>query len=116
LLVSSLADELKAWIADTNRKPGYRLLYVPCKSNLAKLHKAHLAMAGIPYKDERGRYADFHSMRMTASVLLRHGGIEPKERQLFMRHGKLELTTETYDDDKLTAMDDVVRVLEASGL
>jgi integrase len=116
MLASSLAEELSEWIKATNRRPHDPLLYVPCKSNLARLHKAHLAMAGIEYKDERGRYADFHSMRVTANVLLRHGGIEPKERQLFMRHGKLELTTEIYDDEKLTAMEDVVRVLQESGL
>jgi integrase len=116
MLVPSLAEELSDWIMATNRRPHDLLLYVPGKSNLARLHKAHLAMAGIEYKDERGRYADFHSMRVTANVLLRHCGIEPKERQLFMRHGKLELTTETYDDEKMTAMEDVVRVLQESGL
>jgi integrase len=116
LLVPSLAADLRQWIADTGKKPGDSLLSVPSRSNLAKLHKAHLALAGIPYADGAGRYADFHSLRMSANVVLRKAGIPPKERQLFMRHSKLELTTETYDDELATAMYDVVRALEKTNL
>jgi integrase len=111
LLVPSLAADLGQWVADTNKRPGDLLLSVPSRSNLAKLHKAHLALAGIPYADAEGRYADFHSLRKAANVLLRKAGIPPKERQLFLRHGKLELTTETYDDELATVIHDVVKAL-----
>jgi hypothetical protein len=53
---------------------------------------------------------------MSANVVLRKAGIPPKERQLFMRHSKLELTTETYDDELATAMYDVVKALEKTNL
>jgi integrase len=111
LLVPSLADDLRQWISDTGKKQSDPVVYVPSRCNLAKIHKAHLELAGIEYADEQGRYADFHSLRMSANVVLRRAGIPAKERQLFLRHGKLELTTETYDDEEATEMADVVKVL-----
>ncbi len=110
LLVPSLADDLRQWIADMGKKPSDPVVTVPGRCNLAKLHKAHLALAGIPYETD-GRYADFHSLRMSANVVLRKAGIPAKERQLFLRHGKQELTTETYDDESATEMAEVVKAL-----
>jgi integrase len=110
-LVPSLADELRQWIADTGRAPGDPLLSVPARNNLSRMHRAHLELAAIPYQDDRGRYCDFHSLRKSANAYLRRNGVPPKERQLFLRHGKLELTTETYDDDQMTGMKTVYRRL-----
>ena len=75
------------------------------------MHRAHVALAGIPYQDEKGRYCDFHLLRKSAYAYLRRCGVPPKDRQLFLRHGRLELTTETYDDDQLTGMASVFRRL-----
>lgn len=115
LLVPSLADDLRQWLAATDKRPSEPVVAVPSRCNLAKLHKAHLALAGIPYEVD-GRYADFHSLRMAANVVLRKAGIAPKERQLFLRHGKLELTTETYDDEAATEMAEVVKALAQTKL
>lgn len=115
-LLPSLVDELCAWITETNRGPGDKLLYVPSRSNMSKIHKANLALAGIPYKDDHGRYADFHALRKCANVILRKAGVPAKERQLFLRHSKLELTTETYDDDQMTSTKRVLRVLRRTKL
>jgi integrase len=111
LVIPLLAEELRRWIEDTGRGPNDRLLNVPARNNLSKMHRAHVALAGISYQDEKGRYCDFHSLRKSANTYLRRCGIPPKERQLFLRHGRLELTTETYDDDQLTGMASVFRRL-----
>lgn len=112
MLVPSLAADLRQWIADTGKGSSDA---VPNRCNLSKMHKAHLALAGIPYEVD-GRYADFHSLRMSANVVLRKAGIPAKERQLFLRHGKLELTTETYDHDAATEMAEVVKALDNTNL
>ncbi|OAI45932.1 hypothetical protein AYO44_12300 [Planctomycetaceae bacterium SCGC AG-212-F19] len=111
LLVPSLAGDLRQWIIDTGKRPTDPVVTVPNRHNLIKLHKTHLALAGITYIDPEGRCADFHSLRMSANVVLRKAGIPAKERQLFLRHGTLALTTETYDDDAATEMADVVQAL-----
>src|SRR5262249_8470233 len=71
LLVPSLAADLRQWIIDTGKSPTDALVTVPNRHNLIKLHKTHLALAGIPYSDPEGRCADFHSLRMSANVVLR---------------------------------------------
>jgi integrase len=116
LLVPSLAADLRQWIADEGKKPSDAVVYVPSRFNLAKLHKAHLEMAGIPYQDEKGRKATFHALRTSANVVLRKAEIPAKERQLFLRHSKQELTTETYDDETQTNMKDVVAALANANL
>ena len=35
-----------------------------------KCLRADLALAGIPAKDEAGRYVDFHSLRVSLSTML----------------------------------------------
>lgn len=97
LLVPSLAADLRQWIADAGKKLGDLLLAVPSRSNLANLHQAHLALAGIPDADADDRYADFHSLRKSANVVLRKAGIPPPEgtaslspsREAGTNHGNL---------------------------
>jgi integrase len=110
-LVPTLADELKAWVTETGRGKDDCVVVVPCRSNLVRLHKAHLKLAGIAYTDDRGRYADFHSFRMSLNVALRRRGVKLRERQLFLRHAAADLATSKYDDERLTAMKRLVRVL-----
>ena len=60
------------------------------------LLKADLADAGIPYVDESGRYADFHSLRHTTGSLLAASGVHPKVAQSLMRHSDINLTMSRY--------------------
>ncbi len=62
----------------------------------AKMLKADLATAGIEYKDEGGRFADFHSLRHTAGTLLASSGVHPKVAQSIMRHSDINLTMSLY--------------------
>jgi integrase len=50
----------------------------------------------IPYIDEAGRYADFHSLRHTTGSLLAASGVHPKVAQSLMRHSDINLTMSKY--------------------
>ncbi len=58
--------------------------------------RADLEAAGIPYKDQLGRYADFHSLRHTFITNLAHSGVHPKTTQLLARHSTIDLTMNIY--------------------
>ena len=62
----------------------------------ADMLKADLADAGIPYVDNGGRYADFHSLRHTTGSLLAATGVHPKVAQSIMRHSDINLTMSRY--------------------
>jgi integrase len=114
LLVAAYAEELRAWVRDTRRLPGDKLFTV--RNEMVKTLKADLVFAGIPFKDERGRQADFHALRMTADTMLGLAGVPPRVRQLFMRHSDIKLTLETYDDSSLYEQEAAVKALERLGL
>ncbi len=114
LLVPALADELRQWVADTGKKPTDALFTVSEKAN--KIFRRDLRAAGIAYRDDLGRYADFHALRHSANTMLGMAGIPPKLRQLFMRHSDIRLTTATYDDDSLYEMEPAIKALEALNL
>ena len=50
----------------------------------------------IPYIDDAGRYADFHSIRHTTGSLLAATGTHPKVAQSIMRHRDINLTMSRY--------------------
>ena len=76
--------------------------------------KMDLKHAGIPYKTSQGD-ADFHSLRMTANVMLGQAGID-RIRQLFMRHSDIRLTMATYDDESFLDLETAVKAMEKLGL
>lgn len=114
LLVPALAEELRQWVADTGKKATDTLFTVSGKAN--KIFRRDLRAAGIAYRDDLGRVADFHALRHSANTMLGVAGIPPKLRQLFMRHSDIRLTTATYDDDSLYEMEPAIKALEALDL
>ena len=94
LLVPVLAEELRELVA--GKGPDARVFDVPEK--MVPVMKRDLKHAGIAYRDDRGRYADFHSLRKSAGTMLGVAGVPTRIRQLFMRHGDVRLTLQTYDD------------------
>jgi integrase len=56
----------------------------------------------VPYKDKRGRVADFHALRHTFITNLARSGVHPKTAQALARHSTMELTMQVYT---LVAMD-----------
>ncbi len=69
-------------------------LNIPDKTS--KMLKADLDEAGIPYIDDAGRYADFHSLRHSTGSLLAAAGVHPKVIQSIMRHSDINLTMSRY--------------------
>ena len=78
----------------TGKMPSVKAFKVPVKTAL--MLKADLKAAKIPYIDDAGRYADFHSLRHSTGSLLAAAGVHPKVIQSIMRHCDINLTMSRY--------------------
>jgi len=78
--------------------------------------KVDLEAADIPYDDERGHVAVFHSFRKTWGTLLHRGGIDERSAMSLMRHSDRRLTNVVYADTALMPLQKSVRDLSASPL
>lgn len=67
----------------------------------AELVAADLAACDppIPYRDARGRYADFHALRRTYIRKLRDAGVSVEDARKLARHSTVNLTLEVYRDE-----------------
>jgi len=63
--------------------------------------KADLTAAGIPFLDEQGRRADFHSLRHTFATSLQIAGVGQRELMDLMRHSERRLSDSLYTDSNL---------------
>jgi integrase len=97
-----LATDLAAWIADRQLGDDDRVFRV--RRDTARVLRADLAAAGIPYRDGRGRVADFHSLRASLASHLNAAGVAATTAKNFLRHSTITLTADTYHD---AAMDDL---------
>jgi integrase len=113
LILPTFAAELSEWIRDAEIGPDDVLFDVPQAS--ARIMAKDLEAAGIPYRTSQGD-ADFHSLRMTANVMLGQAGIPARIRQLFMRHGDIRLTMSTYDDSTFLDLEPVMKAMDGLGL
>lgn len=93
-LKSETALLLKAVFA--GKMPQTEAFTMPTANYLAKMLKDDLDGAGIEYKDDSGRFVDFHALRHTAGSLLAASGIHPKVAQSLMRHSDINLTMSRY--------------------
>lgn len=59
--------------------------------------KRDLKTAGIDYKDENGRYFDFHSLRGTFATRLLRNGVFPSKAIRLTRHKSVKTLEEHYD-------------------
>ena len=78
-----------------------------------KCLRADLALADIPYKDEAGRYVDFHSLRVSLSTMLAAHKVSPRAAQALMRHSDPRLTASVYTDEKLLPLAAELQALPA---
>jgi len=69
---------------------------MPRRENLMKMFRKDLEDAGIPYRDCKGRVADFHSLRHTFISNLVDGQVHPKVAQKLARHCTITLTMDRY--------------------
>ena len=74
-----------------------------------------LEAAGIPYKDEQGRVADFHSLRHTLATNLARAGVPPRMAMAIMRHSDMRLTNTTYTDASQLPIAEAVKKLPTFG-
>ena len=54
---------------------------------------------GIEYRDESGRYADFHALRYTWATFLQRNGVAQRFAMKLMRHSDIKLTAKVYTDE-----------------
>lgn len=94
-----LASILRVWLAD--KQPGERVFALRT-DKAAKMMRADLAAAEIPYRDSAGLVADFHSLRHSAGTWLKDARVHPKVIQTFMRHSRITLTMDRYVDPSVT--------------
>lgn len=69
-----------------------------------------LAAAGIPFVDEAGLFADFHSLRHSFVSMLAAGEVHPKLAQRLARHSDINLTLSRYSH---TVLADEAKALTA---
>jgi hypothetical protein len=85
---AALAEHLAA------KLPGAPAFTMPNRT--AEVIRADLEAAGIDYRDDAGRVADFHSLRHTTGSWLAAAGVHPKVAQTIMRHSTIDLTMSRY--------------------
>jgi integrase len=66
---------------------------------------------GIPYRDELGRYADFHSLRYTWATFLQRNGVAQRFAMKLMRHSDIKLTSKVYTDEMQLPIYDAIKNL-----
>jgi len=68
----------------------------PCRHSATKMFRQDVTAAGLAYRDDEGRFADFHSLRHTFITNLANGGVHPKKAQALARHCTIGLTMDRY--------------------
>ena len=84
---------------------------VPRASRLRKDCEAN----GIPYRDETGRYADFHALRYTWATFLQRHGVAQRFAMKLMRHSDIKLTSKVYTDETQLPIYDSIKELPRLG-
>ena len=80
----------------TGKLPQTEAFKMPTENYVAKMQREDLEEAEIDYKDDSGRFVDFHALRHTAGSLLAASGVHPKVAQSIMRHSDINLTMSRY--------------------
>ena len=89
-----LADDLRDFLS--GKTPTAQTFTVPPSYDTADMLRADLEAAGIPYRNDAGRVADFHSLRHSFISNLAAGGVHPKTAQTLARHSTITLTMDRY--------------------
>jgi len=66
---------------------------------------------GIQYRDELGRYADFHALRYTFATFLQRHGVPVRFAMKLMRHSDVKLTVKHYADETQFPIYDSIKAL-----
>jgi len=71
---------------------------------------------GIAYRDEQGRYADFHALRYTWATFLQRNGVAQRFAMKLMRHSDIKLTAKVYTDETQLPIYDSIKNLPRLGV
>ena len=93
-LRSDTAFELRAFLS--NKLPTAKVFQMPRPEDVVVMLRGDLEAAGIPYADETGRVADFHSLRGTFASLLLRAGVDVRTAKELMRHSTIAMTADVY--------------------
>jgi integrase/recombinase XerD len=105
----ALAHELRSFLSALT--PATQVFRIPKdRKKAAAMFRADVIAAGIPYFDDAGRVADFHSLRHTFITNLAAGGVHPKTAQALARHSTITLTMDRYTH---SLHQDLTQALEA---
>ena len=74
-------------------------------------YKKILKRAGLSYKDDQGRQADFHALRRSFNTHLAQAAVDPQTRKEMMRHSDIALTLDVYTDKGVLPMAEAVEKL-----
>lgn len=110
-LALSLANELKKWFFTLDREQLFPGTWAK-QRRAGYLIKQDLKLAGIPFKDEKGRRADFHALRTTFITMLARNGVHPAKAQRLARHSTVVLTLNVYTFLEIDELRDSVRDLD----
>ncbi len=88
-----LATSLGRWLSG---RPAKAALFPVSSYHTAEMFRADLERAGIPFRDDSGRVADFHALRHTFVSTLARSSASVKVVQTLARHSTPVLTLGTY--------------------
>jgi len=77
--------------------------------------KADAERNQIAYRDESGRYADFHALRYTWATFLQRNNIPQRFAMKLMRHSDIKLTAKVYTDETRLPIYDAIKGLPRLG-
>ena len=70
-----------------------------------------LKLAGVQYRDDAGRVADFHSLRKTFCTNLANAGVASRVAMTLMRHSDRRLTDKVYTDENLLGKSSAIEAI-----
>jgi integrase len=109
-LRQDLAERIGGWLQSQETALDQPLFRVDMRRT-ADMMKADLKRAEIPYIDQHGRYADFHSLRHTFVSNLGKAGVSPKVAQSLARHSDINLTMNVYSHLELAEQAEAIKTL-----
>jgi len=107
-LVPEIVERLRAY-RPSDFAPG--ALVFPNGIPRASRLKVDAKRNGIEYRDESGRYADFHALRYTWATFLQRNDIPQRFAMKLMRHSDMKLTAKVYTDETQLPIYDAIKGL-----
>ena len=90
----STAHELRPFLA--NKHPRTNIFNLPRPEKVVVMLRADLEAAGVQYRDDADRVADFHSLRKSFATLLLRAGVDVRTARDLMRHSTIQMTADVY--------------------